>query len=102
MVGYRILKGGRKGNAWWTQEIKEAVEDKKRAYKRMLQKNISEGISERRTSEYNSWNIKVTDLVNESKRKVDEEFGRKLSETFFEDKKLFWEEVKKRGEECGE
>ena len=33
--------------------------------------------------------------MNESKRKVDEEFGRKLSEKFFEDKKLFWKEVKR-------
>ena len=38
VVGYRVVKGGRKGNAWWTQEIKEAVEDKKTAYKRMLPK----------------------------------------------------------------
>ena len=25
VVGYRVVKGGRKGNAWWTQEIKEAT-----------------------------------------------------------------------------
>ena len=47
VVGYRVLKGGRKGNAWWTQEIKEAIQDK-RAYKKMLQKNVSEQIRERR------------------------------------------------------
>ena len=34
-------------------------------------------------------------LIQESKRRVDEEFGRKLSQNFRENKKLFWKEVKK-------
>ena len=29
VVGYRVVKGGRKGNAWWTQRIKEAIQNEK-------------------------------------------------------------------------
>ena len=34
-------------------------------------------------------------LVRESKERVDEDFGRKISANFKENKKLFWKEVKK-------
>ena len=44
----------------------------------MLQKNVSEKIRVRRTEYF----LKVKELVKESKRKVDEEFGIKLSEKF--------------------
>ena len=89
------MKGGRKGNAWWTQEIKEAIEDKKRAYK-SIAKKLTEEIRERRRSEYKSCSRKVKGFVNESKRKVDEEFGRKLSEHFFENKSCFGRRLKER------
>lgn len=39
---------------------------------------------ERRRIEYKSWNSKVEELVKEHKMRVDEEFGRKLSEVFSE------------------
>ncbi len=43
-------------------------------------------------------------LIEESKRRVDEEFGRKLSQIFSENKKLFWKEVKnvRGGERSGD
>ncbi len=65
-----------KGGAWWTDEIRRAVEEKKKAYKKMLRRNLSEKVSVR--SEYKTWKKKVKDLVDESKRRVDEEFSRKL------------------------
>lgn len=40
VVGHKVLKERRGGSAWWTNEIKEAVEEKRRANKRMLQKNV--------------------------------------------------------------
>lgn len=60
-------------------------------------------IKRKRKAEYRSWNPKVKELIRESKKRVDEEFGRKLSEKFSENKKLFWKEIKKErwGEECG-
>ncbi len=80
-------------HAWWTDEIKDAIERKKRAYKKILQRNLPEGVKARRKYEYKEWKKKVRELIEESKRRVDEEFGKKLS--FCENKKLFWKEVKK-------
>ncbi len=88
-------RGEKKGNEWWTNEIKNAVEGKKRAYKKMLQRNLPEGVKARRKSEYKEWKRKVRELIKESMRRVDEEFGRKLSQNLCDNKKLFWKEVKK-------
>ncbi len=79
VVGWRERKGRKKGNAWWTSEIKDAVEQKKRTYRKMLQRNLLEEVKARRKSEYKEWKKRVRRLIEESKRRVDEEFGRKLS-----------------------
>ncbi|MCP5003018.1 MAG: hypothetical protein GY941_03575 [Planctomycetes bacterium] len=99
VVGYRGKRGSKSGNAWWTKGIKDAVEEKRKAYKRMLQRNVPEEVRERRKREYKTCKREVRRLVRESKERVDDEFGRKLSDKFKENKKLFWKEVKKeRGE----
>ena len=95
VVGHKVLKGRRGGSAWWTDEIKEAVDEKRRAYKRVLQKNVTVEVRESRKAEYRFWKRKVKELVNDSKQRVDEDFGRKLSEDFNVNKKLFWREVKR-------
>ncbi len=59
----------------------------------MLQRNLPEEVKARRKSEYTDWKNRVRELIEESKRTVDEEFGRKLSQNFSENKKLFWKEV---------
>ncbi len=99
VVGYRVCKDWVKGSAWWTDEIKGAVEEKKKAHKNMLQGNVSE-VSVRR-SEYKAWKKKVKELVVESKKRVDEEFGSKLIEKFMDNRKLFWKEVKKERGDVG-
>ncbi len=53
----------------------------------MLQRNLQGGVKARRKSEYKVWKKKVRELIEESKRRVDEEFGRKLSQNFCENKK---------------
>ncbi len=69
----------------------------------MLQRNLPQEMKARRKSEYKDWKKRVRELIDESKRRVDEEFGRKLSQNFSENKKLFWKEVKKaRGGEKSE
>ncbi len=70
----------------------------------MLQRNLPEEVKARRKSEYKDWKNRVRELIKESKRRVDEEFGRKLSQNFSENKKLFWKEVKKArgGEKSGD
>ncbi len=100
-MGYRICKGRAKGSAWWTEEIKGAVEEKKNVYKRMLQRNTSEEVNVRRRSKYRAWKKKVKELVDESKMRVDEEFDRKLSEKFMDNRKLFWKEVKRERGDVG-
>ncbi len=56
---------------------------------------MPEEVKARRKSEYKDWKNRVRELIEESKRRVDEEFGRKLSQNFSENKKLFWKEMKK-------
>ncbi len=48
---------------------------------------------------YKEWKRRVRRLIEESKRRVDEEFGRKLSQNFSVNKKLFWKVKKVRGGE---
>ncbi len=82
VVGYRVHKGMKRGNAWWTGEIKKTIKGK-RTHRGMLQRNETGEITERRNG-YKSWNRKVKEVVKESKMKAGEEFGRKLSEKFSE------------------
>ncbi len=44
----------------------------------MLQRNLPEEVKTRKKSEYKEWK-RVRKLIEESKRRVDEEFGRKLN-----------------------
>ncbi len=53
---------------------------------KMLQRNLPEEVKARRKSEYKEWKKKVRELIKESKKQVDEEFGRKLSVNFSENK----------------
>ena len=62
------------------------MEGKRRAYKKMLQRNVAE-IRVRRTED-KSWNRKINELVKESKRKLDEEFDIQLNDRFNGNKKL--------------
>ncbi len=65
----------------------------------MLQRNLPEELKARRKSEYKEWKEKVRELIEEKKRRVDEEFGRKLGEIFSENNKLFLKEVKRMRDE---
>ncbi len=94
VVGWRE-SGREKKETHGTDEIRDAEERKKKAYKKMLQRNLPEEVKARRKSAYKEWKKKVRELIEESKRRVDEEFGRKLRQNFCENKKLFWKEVKK-------
>ena len=43
-------------NAWWNEEIEQAVKEKKAAYRRTLQRNLCRRVRERRRREYREWN----------------------------------------------
>ena len=101
VVGYRVVRRKRKnGSAWWTSEVKGAVEEKKKAYDRVIEKNVPVEVKRKRKQEYKLCKGKVKQVIKESKEKVDDEFGRKLSEKFNENKKLYWKEVKKERGGC--
>ena len=63
------------GSAWWIDEIKLAIERKRKAYGKMLQMNVEEEIRVKRRTEYKLLNRKKKKLVKESERKVDGEFS---------------------------
>ncbi len=44
----------------------------------MLQRNLPEEVKARRKSVYKDWKSRVRELIEESKRRVDEDFGMKL------------------------
>ncbi len=96
VVVYKMCRRGTKGTAWWTQEVKIAVEEKRKAYKKLLQRIVPEEVRERRKREYRDSKALVKRLVRESKERVDEHLGRKLSAEYVENKKLFWREVRKK------
>ncbi len=88
VLGWR-KKGEKKKEMHGGQmKFKDAVEQKKRAYRKMRQKNLPEDVKARSKSEYKEWKKRVRKLIEESKRRVDEEFGRKLSQNFSEHKKF--------------
>ncbi len=95
VVGYRACKDRMRGSAWWTDEIKGTVEEKKKAYKNMLQECIKRSKCEKEQIQgMEKESERVSELVDESKIRIDEEFGRKFSERFMENRKLL-----ERGEE---
>ncbi len=71
------------------------MEEKRKTYKKILQRNMPEEVRERRKREYRDRKALVKRLVRESKERVDEDCGRKLSAEYVENKKLFWREVRK-------
>ena len=99
----RIKVNESRGNAWWTNEVKDAVERKKKAYVKWNERNVSAEVKRARRQEYKDCKSELKRIIRESKKKVDEEFGTKLSMNFKENQKLFWKEVKKErgGNTCG-
>ncbi len=53
------LLSGNKRTVKWMQEIKTAVEEKRMAYKKTLQRNVPEAVRERRKREYRDGKVKV-------------------------------------------
>ena len=48
----------------------------------------------KRKRKYRESKRRAKEVIEESKRKADEDFGRRLSEKFKEDKRSYWKEVK--------
>ena len=76
----------------WSKQIgcKNSIGEKKWLYKKTLDKSVSLEKRMRRVEEYKVCKNRVKQEIRESKRRVREECGRKLSEAFGENKKLFY------------
>ena len=80
----------RKGSEWWDDEVKSAVEGKRRAFE--------EWLSNRDARSYESYREKRNEVkrkVKEAKRRADWRWGQKIGENFEQNKKMFWKEVKR-------
>ncbi|RUM30999.1 MAG: hypothetical protein DSY42_03535 [Aquifex sp.] len=64
----------------------------------MLQGNVAEEVGVRGRIEYKSWNRKVKELVKESKKRVDEEFGRSRVQNSVRIRSCFGKKLREREE----
>ena len=80
------MEGKKPKNVWWNKEIKDA------ALKEVLAASNEEA-KERCMEAYREEKRKVKRSVYQSKKKVSEQFGRKVTEDVNGNKKLFWKEM---------
>ena len=91
---------GRKGDAWWNEEIKEGVKRKRTAWRKMLQKDVPDDERERRKRAYKILKNEVKRIVGKAKKERDEELGVKLSRDFVSNRKLYHREIRRiRGQQ---
>ena len=91
----RVGNSGKRGDAWWNEEIKEGVKKKRDAWKKTLQRNVSREENERRKREYRKVKNEIKKLVAERKKLKDEELGSKLSKDFVDNRKIYHKEIKR-------
>ena len=88
VCGYKNIGRKNKRSAWWDDEMKELVKDKRRLFEVY---NRSKGENDR--EEYRRKNQEVKRRVREKKNVVNERLGESLSVNFKENKKMFWSQV---------
>ena len=91
VCGMRRVGGGvRKGSEWWCEDVRKAVAEKRQAYEVWLQRR-----DEASYESYKERRNQAKRAVRVAKVRADERWGRKLTENFQENKKMFWKEVKR-------
>jgi len=86
----RVGHGIRRGSEWWNEDVKKVVKEKKSMYEEWLQKK--DAVSYER---YKSKRMEVKNAVRKAKREADERWGERLNESFKENSKMFWKELKR-------
>ena len=85
VCGKRRVGGGvRKGSEWWSEEVSAVVKEKRQAYEVWLQRE-----DEASYEIYKEKRNHVKRVVREAKVRSDERWGRKLTDNFQENKKMF-------------
>lgn len=88
--GKKAIGGTNRRTAWWNDQIKLKVKQKKEAWKKYL---LTRAIDD--LQQYKKLTIEAKNEVRLSKQNQWEEFGNKLEHNFRENQKLFWGAVKR-------
>merc|ERR1712002_703474 len=91
VCGYKCVGRKKKGSAWWDEEVKDLVKEKRRLFEVYLADR-----NDRNKEEYKRKNRQVNVAVGEKKNAVDERDGVKIRRHFRENKKLFWSDVNRK------
>ena len=91
VCGYKVLGRKCKGSAWWDDEVKELVKEKRRLFEVLIS---NRSVTNR--EDYKRKNREVNGVVRQKKNAVDERDGERLSRYFRENKKLYWSEVNRK------
>ena len=91
VCGMRRVGGGvRRGGEWWCEETRLAVREKRLAFEVWLQKKDRESYER-----YKEKRNLAKRVIRNAKVKSDERWGKKMTDNFQENKKMFWKEVKR-------
>uniref|UniRef100_UPI003EBE6DD0 hypothetical protein n=1 Tax=Klebsiella pneumoniae TaxID=573 RepID=UPI003EBE6DD0 len=82
--------GVRRGGEWWCEETRLAVREKRLAFEVWLQKKDRESYER-----YKEKRNLAKRIIRNAKVKSDERWGKKMTDNFQENKKMFWKEVKR-------
>ena len=91
VCGYKCVGRKKKGSAWWDEEVKGLVKEKRRLFEVYLADR-----NDRNKEEYKRKNRQVNVVIREKKNAVDERDGVKMSRNFRENKKLFWSDLNRK------
>ncbi|XP_050706878.1 uncharacterized protein LOC126992348 isoform X2 [Eriocheir sinensis] len=95
VLGMKVVRDGkRKGNSWWIEEIRRIVKEKRELFKNTQERNVAEQVKRERKKKYRECKMKLKQAIKESKKRVDEDFGKRLSEKYKGNRKSYWKEVK--------
>ncbi|CAF3419619.1 unnamed protein product, partial [Rotaria sp. Silwood2] len=84
------IQSGQKKTAWWTEEIRNVVREKKIAYHKWIQRQTTEN-----GQNYKQIREKVKKIVSEAKSKSWEQFGHQLEHNNHSANKLFWQTIRR-------
>lgn len=86
----KIGKGNKKRTPWWTEQIKQAVKQKKETWKKYLNNK-----SPQTYEEYKIKREQVKEMVKTAKQEAWVEFGNKIKEAYKDNQKLFYGALKR-------
>ena len=95
VVGMKVVREGkRKGNSWWTEEIRRIVKEKRELFKGTLERNVDEQVKRERKEKYRECKMQLKQAIKVSKERVDEDFRKRLTEKYKENRESYYREVK--------